>query len=227
MRGGFASLALFLAIAPSAFAAGIPDDLTIVVFAKPDGPRLHVLVRVPLKALNGIDLPARGGNGELDLQRAAPVLDSAARWWIADALEIYEGGMRLPPPQVVGTRVSLPSDNSFASYEGALAHVTGAQLPDNTQLVRDQAMLDALFDYPIHSDRASFAMHSELARLGVRVTTELRFLAPDAAPRTFEYQGDPGLFRIDPSWRQTIERFVPLGFFCCFFFASHCCSEIP
>ena len=214
MSGGLIRwTALLLALAPGALAASIPDDLTIVMFAKPSAERLHVLVRVPLKALNGMDLPSRGGNGELDLARAGPALASAARWWIADAIEIYEGASRLDPPQVVDTRVSLPSDNSFASYEGAWEHVTGPPLPDQTQVFRDQAMLDALFDYPIHSDRASFAIHSRLARLGVRVTTGLRFLPPDAPMRTFEFESDPGLFRFDPSWLQTVQRFVPLGFF--------------
>ena len=171
-----------------------------------------MLLRVPLKALNGIDLPSRGANGELDVARSAGVLASVAKWWIADSIEVYEGNTRLAMPQVVETRVSLPSDNSFASYEEALAHVTGPSLPAGTQIVRDQAMLDALLDYPIHSDRSSFAIHSGLARLGVRVTTDLRFFPPGAAARTFEYQGDRGLFRLDPSWSQTVQRFVRLGF---------------
>ena len=46
---------------------------------------------------------------------------------------------------------------------------------------------------------ATFAIHSSLARLGVRVTTDLRFLPPDAPLRTFEFEGDPGLFRFDPT----------------------------
>ncbi len=165
------------------------------------------------KALNGIDLPSRSANGELDLARIEPVLSSAARWWIAGNIALYEGETRLAQPEVVETRVSLPSDNSFASYEGAWAHVTGGRLPDDTQVFRDQAMLDVLFDYPIHSDRSNFAAHSTLARLGERVSTELRFIAPDDVVRTFEYKGDPGLFRLDPLWYQTVQRFLPLGLF--------------
>jgi len=74
-----------------------------------------------------------------------------------------------------------------------------------------------LFDYRIHSDRSSFAIHSALSRLGARVSTDLRFLPAGGSGsdlvRTFEYQGDPGLFRLDPGWRQAVQRFVPLGFF--------------
>jgi hypothetical protein len=209
MRWFLAALpALALALPCSA----VTDDLAIRTFVKPEGNRLHVLLRVSFKALNGIDLPTQGGNGELDLARTDAVLPSVARWWVAENIEVYEGDTRLPKPQVVATRVSLPSDNSFASYEEAWAHVMGAGLPSGTQVFRDQAMLDVLLDYPIQSDRSNFAIHSMLSRLGARVFTDLRFLPPDGVVRTFEYQGDPGLFRLEPRWRQVIQRFVPFGF---------------
>jgi 6-phosphogluconolactonase len=207
-----AGVALFLALPCGVLARDIPDDLTIRSFAKPSGDRLHLLIRMPFKALNGINFPLRGTNGELDLARADAMLPSVARWWIAEYIDFYEGDTLLGKPQVVDTCVSLPSDNSFASYEEALAHVAGAKLPNDTQVVRDQAMLDVLLDYPIHSDRSGFAIHSTLARLGARVTTDLQFLAPDGAVKKFEYQGDPGLFRFDPNWGQAVQRFVPSGF---------------
>lgn len=210
-------VALLLALPSSAFAAGVAEELTIRAFVKPDGAGLHLLLRVPLKALSGIDFPLRGANGELDLSRIDAVLPSAARWWIAENIDLYEGDTRLSKPEVVQTLVALPSDNSFASYEDAWTHVTSTRLANDTQVFRDQAMLDILFDYRIHSDRSSFAIHSSLSRLSERVSTDLRFL-PAGGPgsdlvRTFEYQGDPGLFRLDPGWRQAIQRFVPLGFF--------------
>jgi HupE/UreJ protein len=213
----FTLVALLIALASSALPAGVADELTIRAFVKPDGERLHLLLRVPLKALGGIDLPSRGANGELDLSRIDSVLPSATRWWIAENIELYEGDMRLATPEVVETRVALPSDNSFASYGEAWTHVTGARLDNDTQVFRDQAMLDILFDYRIHSNQSSFAIHSGLSRLGARVFTELRFLPPGGPGsdlvRTFEYQGDPGLFRLDPRWYQAVQRFVPLGFF--------------
>jgi hypothetical protein len=81
------------------------------------------------------------------------------------------------------------------------------------QLFPDQAMLDVLFDYPIRSDRSGFAIHSRLARLAVRVVTTLRFVSPAGAMRVYGYQGDPGLFKLDPGWSEPVRRFVPLGFF--------------
>jgi hypothetical protein len=148
------------------------------------------------------------------------MLPRAAKTWISDWVDIYEADIyendaRLSEPQVVQTRVSLASDNSFASYSDAWAHVTGAGLPESVQVFPDQAMLDVLFDYPIRSDRSVFAIHSRLARLGGKVTTRIRFLPPDGARdqtvRAYGFQGDPGLFQLNPRWRDAIRRFFPLG----------------
>ena len=49
---------LILALRPAAPAAhDIPNDVTIQTFVKPDGPRLRVLVRVPLAAMRDMDYP--------------------------------------------------------------------------------------------------------------------------------------------------------------------------
>ena len=210
MRGFLTGVAALVLALPC---HALPDDLTIRVFVQPSGGQLHLLLRVPLKGLTGIDLPSRGANGELDLARAEALLPSVARWWIAENLDLYEGDARLPKPQILDTRVVLPSDNSFVSYGDARAHFASARLANDTQVFRDQAMLDVRLDYPIRSDQSSFAIHSMLARLGTRVLTSLQFVPANGAEvRSFEYQGDPGLFRFDPLWRQAAQRFVTFGF---------------
>jgi hypothetical protein len=199
-------------IAPGAAAHEIPNDVTVQAFIKPSGDRLHMLVRVPLKAMRDIIFPERG-TGYLDLERTAPLLPDASTLWISDFIDLYEGDTRLPKPKVVATQLSLESDRSFADYDAALAHVTGAPLPEDTNVVWNQVMLDVLFDYPIQSDRSRFSIHPGLARLGLRVVTVLRFLPPSGVVRAFEYDGDPGLVRLDPRWYQAALRFVNLGFF--------------
>src|SRR2546426_3481154 len=189
----------------------IPNDVAVQMFVKPDGAHLHLLVRVPLKAMRDISFPQRGP-GYLDLERAAPLLPGAARLWIAGFFETYEGDTLLPNPQVLATRISLPSDFSFSSYEQALAHVTGPPLPDSTDIYWDQTMLDVLFDSPIQSDQSRFSIQPRLGRLGLRVITVLRFLPPGGAIRAFEFDGDPGLVRLDPRWHQAALRFADLGF---------------
>ena len=190
----------------------IPNDVTVQVFVKPDGARLRLLVRAPLRACRDVDFPKRGP-GYLDLARADASLRDAATQWISDAIQLYEGDRALPKPRIVETRVSLESDKSFASYEEALARVTGARLPDDTELYWNQGLLDALFEYPIHSDAADFSIHAGLAQLGLRVVTVVRFLPPGGVVRAFEFTGDPGLVRLDPRWSQAALRFVEAGFF--------------
>ncbi len=203
--------AITFALSFGAHAHDIPDDVTVQAFVKPAGERLDMLVRAPLSAMRDIDFPKRGP-GYLDLARADSALRDAATLWISENVELYEGNARLHEMRVVSARVSLQSDRSFGSYEEALARVTGAPLSADTEIYWDQGMLDVLFEYPIHSDRSDFSIHPRLARLGLRVTTVLRFLPPDGDVRAFEFHDDPGLVRLDPRWHQSALRFVGSGF---------------
>ena len=211
-------LGLVMAALAAALGAGahdIPNDVTVQAFLKPEGQRLRLLVRAPMKAMRDVEFPQKGP-GYLDLARTDPFLADAATLWISDAIAIYEGDRRLPKPRVVATMVSLESDKSFASYEDAVAHVTGAKLPLDTQVVWNQTMLDVLFEYPIQSERSEFAIHPGLDRLGVRTVTALRFLTPGGGGtyvvRAFEFDGDPGVVKLDPRWHQAALRFVREGF---------------
>ncbi len=203
--------AMLCALPRGAAGHDIPNDVTVQMFVKPEGERLHLLVRVPLKAIRDINFPERGP-GYLDLARVDSLLPDAAVMWISDFIELYEGDARLARPRVVETRIALESDRSFASYEQALAHITGPKLPLDTNVVWNQTMFDVLFEYKINSDRSRFSVHPGLARLGLRVVTVLRFLPPGGAVRAFEFTGDPGLVRLDPRWHQAALRFVQLGF---------------
>ena len=205
----FAALFSFLPLRASAH--DIPNDVTVQMFVKPEGQHLHILVRVPLKAMRDILFPQRGP-GYLDIERANPLLPGAAKLWIAGFFEVYEGNNLLPNPEVMATRISLPSDFSFSSYETALAHVTGPLLPDSTDVYWDQTLLDVLFESPIQSERARFSIQPRFARLGLRVITVLRFLPPGGAVRAFEFDGDPGLVHLDPRWYQAALNFVHFGF---------------
>jgi hypothetical protein len=206
------SAALICALPLRTAAHDIPNDVQVQAFVKPDGRRLQLLMRVPLLAMREVDFPRRG-IGILDLARADAALSNAARLWIADNVELYEGEVPLDYPRVVEVRASLPSDKSFASYEEALAHLTGARLPDNTEFYWNQGLLDVLFEYSIRSDSSGFSIHPRLERLGLRTVTALRFLPPGGATRAYEFHGDPGLVRLDPRWYQAAWRFVKEGFF--------------
>jgi hypothetical protein len=212
-RRSVAALAtVFLwALSSSATAHEIPSDVKVQAFVKPEGQRLQLLMRVPLTAMREIDVPKRGP-GYLDIARADAALRDAAKLWLADNIDMYEGDTRLAYPRVVDARVSLPSDKSFASYPEAIANLAGPRLPPKMEMFWNQGLLDVLFEYPIQSERADFSIHPRLDRLGMRVAVALRFLPPGGAERAFEFHGGPGVVALDPRWHQAALRFVESGF---------------
>lgn len=193
---------------PRSLAHEIPQSVAVHAFVRPEGAQLRVLIRVPLGAMRDIQFPER--DGFLDLRQIEPDLYDAVKMWILSELRVFEGADERSRPVVDAVRVSLPSDRSFASYEQALAHVRGAPLPASTQLSRDQALLDVLLEYPIAAPDASFAIRPAFSRLGVNVTTALRFVGPSGV-RAFEIHGDPGVVRLDPDWHHAAWQFVKLG----------------
>jgi len=202
-----------IALASTAvFAHDIPNDVTVQVFLKPEGSRLHLLIRCPLKAIRDVNFPERGP-GYLDIAQTEALMPDAATLWLGDFIKLYEGESRLSKPKVVATRLALESDRSFVTYEQAAAHVMGPMLPPDTNVVWNQTFLDVLFDYPIQSDRSPFSIDPVFGRLGLRVVTVLRYILPDGRIRAFEFQSDPGLVRLDPRWYQASFRFVEGGFF--------------
>ena len=189
----------------------VPNDVTIHTFLKPEGDRLRLLVRVPMKAISDVTFPEQG-KGFLDLEKVVVLLPDAARLWISDNVDLYEEAVLLPKPRIAATRVSLESDQSFSSYPQALAHFNDAALTNATTVVWDQTMLDVWFEYPIQSATAAFSIRPRFERLGIRVLTTLRFLPPSGVERAFEFNDNPGLVRLDPRWYQAAGRFVQAGF---------------
>jgi HupE / UreJ protein len=203
-------LSLLGAVPSSAPAHEVPNDVKVHAFFKPEGRQLHLLVRVPLAAMQEVDFPRRGP-GYLDLPHADAALRTAANQWLADKLSVFEDEQRLPYPQLVAARVSLPSDRSFADYASALANINGARLPDALELYWNQALLDVHFEFPIRSAQAAFSIEPRLARLGLQVVTSLLVLPPGGASRAFEFHGNPGLVRLDPRWHHAALRFAQAG----------------
>ncbi len=203
-----AGLVLGAVSAPSAHV--IPTDATIQTFLKPEGPVMHVIVRVPLASLLDIEWPLRRLD-VLDLDRISPYLYDASTLWVGDNMDVFEGGTKLAYPKVVSVRASLPSDRSFASYAGALAHVTGPALTNDTDMYVNQGFLDVLFDYQIRNAASRFSIRQRFGRLAVRVDSIVHFMRPDGGERTFDYIGDAGLVQLDPRWYHAVTRFAGLG----------------
>jgi hypothetical protein len=209
-----ALLALLAAAAlpPATRAHDIPNDVKVQAFVKPEGQRLLLLVRVPLGAMNEVDMPLRGP-GYLDLPRAEGALRVAARLWFADNIALFEGDRLLPYPGIAEVRVSLASDRSFGSWAEAIAHVRAPRIAESTDLYWRQQFLDVLLEYPVASEQSDFSIHPRLERLGLKVLTTLRFLPAGKDERAYEFRGDPGVVHLDPRWHQAALRFVEEGFF--------------
>ena len=204
---------LLVVLAPRTSAHEVPNEVTVLGFVHPEGKTLRLLVRAPLKSMRDIDVP-NGANGFLDFSRMEAAERHAAQIWIRDFVEVWENGTPLTVPQIVATRTSLPSDRSFETYEAALANVTtGARLDDSAELVWDQGMLDVLFEFPITSDQADFAIRPGLTRLGLRVNIVLRFLQPGKPERALDVHADTGIVHLDPRWHQAFYLFAREGFF--------------
>ena len=208
---GLLALGLVLTSLTRTRAHDVPTDVLVQILVRPDGQTLRLLVRVPLFAMQDVRFP-QTGPGYLNIAEADSELEEAAHLWIANALELYEDDVPLTGQRLVAVRASIPSDQAFASYERAVTNVVGPRLPDDTEIFWQQAMLDAMFEYPIGSDQSDFSIDPRLARLGLRTVTVLRFVLPGDTVRAFEYRGNPGLVRLDPRWHQAAMRFVNLGF---------------
>ena len=206
-----ATLAALVGLSATTVAHEIPRDVTVHAFVKPEGQRLRVVLRVPLAAMRDIQFPER--DGMLDVARAQPdLLDGVIRW-ILPTLTMLEDGRTVGVPVVAAVRASLPSDRSFATYEGALAHTSTPNGPgEDLRLPWNQAMLDVVIEYAIRNDQSRFSMRPGFERLGLDVLTVVRLVTPDGRVRGFELRGDPGLVPLDPRWHQAAWHFVKLGF---------------
>lgn len=190
----------------------VPSDATAHLLVKPAANRkLHLLARVPLRAIRDIDFPVQGP-GYLDLDKLAPLLPDAATLWIGNFVELRENGVRLSKPRLAGIRIALPSDRSFASFDAAARHFSDPPLQNPANVLAAQVFLDVDYEYETASEQSAFSIRPGLAHLAARVTTALVFYAPNGAVRAYQFHGDPGLVPLDPRWTEAARRFIALGF---------------
>ena len=188
----------------------VPSDVTVRMLVRPEAERVKLLVRAPLEAMQDITFPLVG-QGSLDVPNASSQLRDAARLWLADNIELYEGERRLPLT-VVAVRASIPSDRSFAEYDTALAHLHAAPLPAGLDLPWQQALLDVELEAPLESPTSLFSIRAGTERLGMRVVNAVRFFGANGTDRVFQIEGDSGLVALDPRWHQSMLRFLRQGF---------------
>jgi hypothetical protein len=190
----------------------IPDEIAVQSYVKPEQSRLQVLLRVPLLAVAEANLP-KDGTGYLALPYVEAALREAANQ-ISNGIVFLEGDERLTQYEMANARISLPSDRSFDSFEGALARVRGARLPDTTQVYYNQGFLDLELHFPIRSQDSPFSMRVLFGRgLANRTATYINYVRPDGGVRAFRIHDDTPLVRLDPEAHQAAWVFLKAGFY--------------
>ena len=212
MRNFLVGAVILLAatLGPAA-AHDIPEQIVLQGFVKPEGDRLHFLVRVPSVMLLNLNLPKRGP-GYLDLAHIDERALQAAAATAAKEIELYENGVLLRPSRAAA-RISRGSDRSFEAYASALANIEGPKLPESTEVFWNQGYLDAHLEYPISSERSDFSLDMRLpARPTGPLKLAVRFMPPDGSTRAYQLDGGAGRVMLDPRWHQAAWAFVKFGF---------------
>jgi len=190
----------------------IPDEIVLQSYVKPGPQQLQVLLRIPLIAISDANLP-KDETGYLAMSYLDPALREAANQ-ISSGILLLEGDERLAGYEMVGARISLSADRSFASYESALARIRGPKLPDSTQVYYNQGFLDLELAYPIASQDSRFSMRVLFGRgLANRTATFISFIRPDGATREFRIHDDTSLVRLDPQVHEAAWLFLSTGFY--------------
>jgi hypothetical protein len=209
-RIGLALLAAWLAWPAAVSAHDVPDLVNVTVFFKAEHGRLRMLVRVPSNAFIDFQFPILDATW-LDLSTSEAIAAEAVKVWVADRLSLFENGIPLPKPAIVTTRISRMNDPFFGSFDDALIHTSGARLPADALVTQDQGVVDALLEVPITSASSRFSYEPRFGRLGVLVNSTVTFVRPDGRLRTFQFEGDPETFDLDPVRRDALTHFMRAG----------------
>lgn len=206
-----ALLAWLLLCSVPAMSHDLPGKVNVLVYVKPQGEQLQVLVRVPTDALTEVQFPLRD-QGFLALERTDDAINDAVRMYLTPYLHFYADGTAVGAGQLVKARISQADDKSFVEFDSALAHINAPAMPVTENIYWKQAFLDVLIAYPVPSAQAKFSLAANLDRLGLETYTVLRFLPPAGDERAFRYSVNPGLIQLEPGWWHAFSRFVVLGF---------------
>lgn len=190
--------------------ADLPPEIILQAFARQEGDRIHLVVRIPLVLFSTFGFPKRGP-GYLDLARMDDKLQEAAAA-TGRQISFAEGDVPLAA-SAVKARVSVLSDRSFGSYDSAIAHLQSPPLAGDTDLFWNQGFFDVQLDYQTRSASPSLSLRINVApELGSRLKFRLQFVPADGSVRTFELPGGTGWVPLDPRGYQVAWIFLKEGF---------------
>jgi hypothetical protein len=175
-------------------------------FIRTEAREAHLVIRVPLHVVKGIQLPLKGN--VIDLASAGPAVQRGLDG-LGQEIILWENDRRLTPTAARG-RLSLPSDRSFERYEDAVAHVAAGVMDD--EIYAGQGYLDAHLTYAITSPDSRFAVRTTVApsfKNFLKLT--IRYLPAGQEGRAMVITSRSGRVALNPSWVQAASGFVVLG----------------
>ena len=134
----FAAILASAVTISTAVAHDTPNGVSLHAFVKPEGERLHLLIRIPLVLLGTLDLPRRGP-GFIDLPRIDKHLELAAAI-AAKEFELRADGERLVAERSA-QRITLPEDDAFQTYPRALELIHGPPLASRCRRLLERGLL--------------------------------------------------------------------------------------
>lgn len=198
--------------AASLWAHEIPLSVTAQMWIVPEAQTLHLAARVPLASMRDTEFPGLGRTGYLDIERLLPMLPDLATLWVGGFVRLEEDGVPITAkPHLTALQISPQSDRSFNSWASVQARLAAPPPSNEAALVASQVWFDMAFELPIRSAASRFSIRPGLEHLGERVSTTLYFKQRDDV-RTFQFDSDPGMTPLDPTWSQAFFHFVRLGF---------------
>ncbi len=167
----------------------------------------HLVVRVPLHVLKGVQFPLSGR--EIDLVNAEPAIHRGLAA-LGRGITLEENGRPLVASRAIG-RLTLPSDRSFENYEAAVADVAQPMAPGTT-IYADQGYFDAHFTYAITSPSSRFTIQTAIApELKDHLKLAIRYMPFGEEGRAMVITSRSGRVALNPTWYRAAAGFVALG----------------
>jgi hypothetical protein len=200
-------LALLVLCASLARAHEFKLDAVVNSFVRIEAKEAHLVIRAPLYLFKAARFPVRGG--QVDIEQSAGALQRALAG-LQQQVVLLEDGRPLTARSAV-SRLALPSDRSFESYEQAATHVA-TPVESGTEIVVDQGYVDAHLTYPIDSPDSVFSLRSALApELGDYLKLTVRYLPLNGDSRAMVIKGGSGTVKLNPTRLNAASGFIGLG----------------
>lgn len=203
-------LLIFSLYALESIAHEIPERVQIKLLIQESENDLQVFIRVPLEAMRDYDF-VTSNEGYLDITASQNMIREAAKLWVLDEFKLYQSDQALEST-VEKIRVSLPTNKAFRNVNDVNIHFDSTLLPDTTILFWQQALVDIRLSYTRLNVEPRYSITPQLAGLGQRTITLLKYYNQNAEEFQFDYIGDPGRLDLNPPVLSVLFKFITDGF---------------